>query len=1089
MLHQQAEDGHVLRYAYYFLARILGEGDTQSISAGGGIPTPNWDALADLSSIGGITRADVLPRIIAQLTKEAENPDVSVHPRRVAALKALTCTPMSNTDIVSKLYEIVFGILDKVADAGKVRKKKGMFGRQSVDKESALRSNLQYVALSALRRLPLDQGNPAFLHRAVQGIACADPVGVRHALAMVSEMAVRDPYGVAMAVGKLSLAGGALQEVLHIQDVMSRMYLARLCYILSRARGIDERMDLRSQFTTLLYQLLLDPSERVCFEAITCILGKFDSHESSEERAAGWALLTSAILKFPDPSAQPSKDSSATQGSDGSTASNDSVAKFPKDRPAPRPRRPQPLIRLVMRRLESALRSHLRPVLHAAMRIVQEIGKSRAAAFALGMVINEDSVPENLIENGDIIKADSEVDGGDPAAEVSRTKVVPLPSSLAANSRESIASMLSNLVEGVRTTVACECFYVRAAAIKAMMWMQSPEESVEELKSTIAGELSDPLWPASLLNEILLTLHARFKATPEMAIILLDVSRLFATKAPGKIDSDVLQLLWKTCLIGCGPSGKHTALEAVTVVLDLPPPAPDALEVSVLKDHSSTSDPKAAVALQRLTQAAVWFLGENANYAAAEYAWESKTPPGTALMMLDGDKMVAAASSRNPTLAGALTRLQRCAFSGSWEVRIVAAQALITIAIRSGEPYRLQVYEFLRALAKGGVQEKLKEAYVSNGEDQGASGTGLSSIIAPMLQVLDEMYKAQDQLIKDMRQHDNAKQEWSDDELRRLYENHERLLDLVSLFCFVPRSKYLPLGPTSAGLLNIYRNRHHIDATTGFNDPAVATGIADLQVSTVTRIEYPPIQIDAAVPSPSDGLVDGIWSSNLAGVDRVNAYLGGVGTDAPEVEDDTATTRASVSYDDMWAKTLLEASDGEDADEQLSGSSSPESTASFETSVSSQFGSSRYPSLFGNTTSFGQNTRWEEEHRPGTRFGKFSGELTSLAEDQPSYVESSPANAPLHGTHWQSGIGNQEPLHSPSSEVPSRPSDVQYPEEARAGKALYEFTAGGDDELNLTAGEDLEIEYEVDGWYFVRKKRPGRDGKLSGLVPVLYVTS
>lgn len=64
----------------------------------------------------------------------------------------------------------------------------------------------------------------------------------------------------------------------------------------------------------------------------------------------------------------------------------------------------------------------------------------------------------------------------------------------------------------------------------------------------------------------------------------------------------------------------------------------------------------------------VWFLGENANYAASEYAWESATSPSTALMMLDGDKMVAAASSRNPTLAGAVTRLQRCAIGGSWEV-------------------------------------------------------------------------------------------------------------------------------------------------------------------------------------------------------------------------------------------------------------------------------------------------------------------------------------------------------------------------------------------------------------------------------------
>lgn len=64
----------------------------------------------------------------------------------------------------------------------------------------------------------------------------------------------------------------------------------------------------------------------------------------------------------------------------------------------------------------------------------------------------------------------------------------------------------------------------------------------------------------------------------------------------------------------------------------------------------------------------MWFLGENANYAAGEYAWESATSPSTALMMLDGDKMVAAASSRNPTLAGAITRLERCAISGSWEV-------------------------------------------------------------------------------------------------------------------------------------------------------------------------------------------------------------------------------------------------------------------------------------------------------------------------------------------------------------------------------------------------------------------------------------
>lgn len=84
----------------------------------------------------------------------------------------------------------------------------------------------------------------------------------------------------------------------------------------------------------------------------------------------------------------------------------------------------------------------------------------------------------------------------------------------------------------------------------------------------------------------------------------------------------------------------------------------------------------------------------------------------------------------------------------SFQIRIVAVQALTTIAIRSGEPYRLQIYEFLHTLAQGGMQSQFSDIHTSNGEDQGASGTGLGSLISPMLKVLDEMYSAQDELIK-----------------------------------------------------------------------------------------------------------------------------------------------------------------------------------------------------------------------------------------------------------------------------------------------------------------------------------------------------
>lgn len=118
-----------------------------------------------------------------------------------------------------------------------------------------------------------------------------------------------------------------------MHDVLARVALAKLCHTISRARSLDgmciwgshglqlesfvtfsfltiiqflyfsfsfllcesylskinsclcsqmlctDRPDIRSQFSSVLYQLLLDPNERVCFEAILCVLGKFDNAE------------------------------------------------------------------------------------------------------------------------------------------------------------------------------------------------------------------------------------------------------------------------------------------------------------------------------------------------------------------------------------------------------------------------------------------------------------------------------------------------------------------------------------------------------------------------------------------------------------------------------------------------------------------------------------------------------------------------------------------------------------------------------------------------------------------------------------------
>ncbi|KAL3363720.1 hypothetical protein AABB24_012780 [Solanum stoloniferum] len=227
-----------------------------------------------------------------------------------------------------------------------------------------------------------------------------------------------------------------------MHDVLARVALARLCHSISRARSLDERPDIKTQFNSVLYQLLLDPSERVCFDAILCVLGKVDCAERTEERAAGWYRLTGEILKLPE---APSAKDSNSESKDGAP-SKSSKDKFSKTRC------PQPLIKLVMRRLESSFRSFSRPVLHSAARVVQEIGKSLAASFALGLQdIDEGAYVKTVRENND----SCDLDHNETSHPEGIRRVSSLSNTNAA--KDTIASLLASLMEVVRTTVACKC--------------------------------------------------------------------------------------------------------------------------------------------------------------------------------------------------------------------------------------------------------------------------------------------------------------------------------------------------------------------------------------------------------------------------------------------------------------------------------------------------------------------------------------------------------------------------------------------------------------------------------------------------------
>eukprot|EP00850_Spirogloea_muscicola_P010313 SM000060S19645 [mRNA] locus=s60:313681:321369:+ [translate_table: standard] len=895
-----------------------------------------------------------------------------------------------------------------------------------------------------MRRLPLDPTNEMLLLRTAQGLTSADPIAIRHALAMAADMARTNALGVAEAID-------ALPEVIFVTDVFARVYLARLCATLVHSIALNDALDRKGLFSAVLFQLLYDPSSAVVLEAVAGFVGSINAEGSTQQRATGWvALMTSSM----------------EAGGSYASKARPPLSSTPSP---PRPRGStgglEPILRITVQRLDQMLKDPSRPILHGVCRVVAELGKARAAAYSLG-VIDELGPEAGFYDQSGTVEQVAE--NGEP------------PPATSAGGRKLVQQLLGQLMEGVRTVTACECVYVRSAALKALIWMQSAAENYDELRSIILGELHDPAWTPAVLNELLVTLHLRFKASPELVLMVLDIAGLFVDRVPAKIDTDILQQLWKMCLIGCGPEGKYLALETVSAIMELPPPPP-LMRGSVKR--ASASDPRSAVALQRLMQAAVYFLGENANYAAAEYAWESATPPTAALMMLEGEKMITASGVRNPTLAQAVARLQRTAMHTAWEVRVLAVQALMTVAVRSGEPYRLQIYEFLHVLLHGENTkdrvQRLERGSTGGGEDEGASGTALQAVIGPMIRALDDMYQAQDTMLKEVRRHEFAKEDWKDEELKAIYDSHERLMDLVSLFCFVPRSKYLPLGPTSNALVSAYREIHGISAATpvAAADPAVAAGISDLLSGSQLAGHMVELgqQGDGAVAADAPRAKD-LWAGNLDGLDTVNDFLGGAGAADDDDDDSVGTPRdpdgGMVSQYDLWASSLLEASVDDDEKDYSSSDSSSGSVISVATSS--------YSSILAKSNVLA--SRWDEE----------------IAQ---------PQQQPQVGTTAQPLWGPNQSISSQASEQQALQQEADYvvsqvttsyisdapeaPTPAAAlveellgpGRALYDFSSGGDDELSVSAGDELVVEYEVDGWYHVRRSRD----RAAGLVPMTYV--
>lgn len=74
-------------------------------------------------------------------------------------------------------------------------------------------------------------------------------------------------------------------------------------------------------------------------------------------------------------------------------------------------------------------------------------------------------------------------------------------------------------------------------------------------------------------------------------------------------------------------------------------------------------------------------------------------------------------------------------------VRVAAAQALAKVAVRSGEPYRIQAYSLLAAAAGCGGGPAAAAGGGGLAADRGGPDPlGLAPVVGPALEVLDAMY-------------------------------------------------------------------------------------------------------------------------------------------------------------------------------------------------------------------------------------------------------------------------------------------------------------------------------------------------------------
>lgn len=756
LLQNSSKDARVLRSLYYLLEVYVGAGSA-------GTPT-----LYDPALVGKRPDDKAMQAILSEVKTVLEQPDA--HPAiKRATFVLLAAAARGNDSLRKDLVKQVqraISAADSLASMASASTK----GKASPAKPAVLDWDLQHTAFLTVRLSGAATGSDPLSRTCFVGVGSADPVGARHALALAADLAYRDAGFVvremsglvAAAVKQYEASGaGPLQtpgESVNLEDSWARLYLARTCALVvhsDQSSGDVSRGG--APFWQMLHLLAIrDSVDLVRFGALEAMTGWVPWAGGAALGAganvggAGSSKTAKLALSAGASGALGSQEDRVFQQRRGRAwrllvAQGGLQVSIPGAKGAASA--PMKLFECIGRLLLAAVRSSAqRPTRYvAACTVVASLAESCLASQSVGSSRHNTSPDCDRVLGG-------------------------------------LAAGLAASLEGdVSPAQRCAC-------LEALLYLQAAgyPTGLTPAKVVAAAGGGGAGWVGGLQDSLLSAVLKCAKARPKLATAFLGYATAVVGISPVGIDLSKVTGLWDAA-VAAGREGKEAALASALGALQSPAPSSTQHRAGNAEDGDVTRAVREEDGWNAFVCTAAWWVGENANPLCGEFSgrkipFDSRTDVSNATA---GAEALEITSGRNPMLSRILRTLQSVALTAVWQVRLAAAQAVAKIAVRSGEPFRLQCYSILASC--GG---------------SGADHLGLQSATAPALAVLDRVYATQAVLDDLWREHGDDVEGWPPevlDSLRR--RNKQIMLQVERYVCRVPKERYAVLGHRALSVL------------------------------------------------------------------------------------------------------------------------------------------------------------------------------------------------------------------------------------------------------------------------------------------------